>query len=667
MSVFNFIAEGYVLHLNSHTQKTKFNSHHFPYLNIRKLTTLLILSFFSCYSLANDNYEKALNSFQKNDYKTSIIHLKNSLKDNSEHLSSRVLLAKNYLVLAQGSNAENQLAFAQKEGVSNSILSPLFAQAYLAQNKFDRVLEILTPRNNSLQFKSKMLAYRGLAYLGKNDLNSANNSFKESLALIPTNIDSILGQAKVLLKQEKTIPAIPLIEQALNLQPDNQHALLMAAITYKSNQQNDKALTTINYLLAIEPEGLSALLVRSTLLIELEKYDDALIDINIIIKSIPNEPVTNYIKANALNAINSYDEAKKTQVHLAATIKKIPKKLKDKQPIYYFVAGLANFQESNYESAEKALLTYNKFASQDVEGLKLLARTQMALGANTQAKKHLMAASFIDETDHELQSLLGRINVLTGNLGKAEYYFNLVIQAQPDSIIAQTDLAKLYLFNGQFYKIAQLFSLALTNEQYALSLQSEILFMLAKAYQETEQYSDAINIIDKLITLEPNNSYAHQMHGSLSGLIKNFSQAKKSYLTSQSLDENNFQVVILLARFASAEGKPEEAITLLKQQLIKGDNSALFIELGDVYNKIKDEQNASLFYRKALSLNPSSVLSLTKIINEHIVKNEILKAITVLENYTRKYDATPEVYELPQRYTLKTTNIHKHFILRTSS
>ena len=598
------------------------------------------------YAATENSFEKALNSFQQQDYASSIIHLKNSLQNNSKHLSSRVLLAENYLALRQAKNAETELETAKKNGASNAKISPLLAQAYLQQKQYDKVLEILTPRSSDLNFKSQILAYRGLAYLGKKELILAQQSLDEALALVPINIDAILGLAKLALAEENNVKALTFIEKAKGITSNNKHALLMAAVTYKLINDQKNSLSNVNQLLSLEPDNYSALLIRATLYSELAMHKEALADIDKIVIAIPNEPISNYVKMLSLTATNENDYAEQTRLHLATIIDGISQEIMAEQPIYYFLSGLVSFKSGAFERAEKEFLKYYKINPEDFNVIKLLARTQMALGEYFQAKKHLIKAHLLDQNETEIISLLGRVSMLLGELDKAEYYFNLALKAQPQSLTAQTDLARLLLFTGKFHKLIQLFSLAEKSNQYAESIGTELLFMLAKAYLETKNYPSALTITEKIITLEPNNSYAYQLKGSLAGLMGNYAQAEQNYLTSISLDKSNFQVVMLLARFEAAQGKYQQAITRIQNQLAYGDNSALFNELGDIYTQTKDHSNATIYYRKALAHNPSSVLSLTKIVDKLVANNEIAAAITSVEEYLRKYDGNPDIHQL---------------------
>lgn len=614
---------------------------------------LALISFFISYSSlasAENNpenfFEKALISFQNKQYSTSIIHLKNHLKQTPEHLSSRVLLAENYLALSQGLNAETELNIADKLSPNNAKISLLLARAYLLQKKYDQVLEILIPRHHDIHFQSAILAYRGLAYLGNKQYLLSEKELEKSLNIVPINIDAILGMAKLALANKNNTKAIQYIEKASSIAPENKHALLMAAITYKLLQDTKQALAAANKLLQLEPNNYSALLIRANLYADLKQHESSLKDIEKITQEMPNEPISNYVKFLSLNAINEDSSADETLAHLEAIMGIIPKEIMDEEPIYYFLAGLINFQSGAFESAEKSLLKYYNFYPEDLSAIKLLARAQMASGQYAQARKYLIKGHLLNQKELEILSLLGKVSMLLGQLSKAEYYFKLVNKYQPNSLTAKEDLARLYMVSGKQEKLINLFPDAINNKNTSQQLSNETLFMLASAYQESNDLTSALIITEQIIKQEPNNSYAFQLRGSLLGLMGNIAQAQQDYIKAVKLDANNFQVVMHLSRLELAQGKAEQAISRLKKQLEKGNNSALFIELGDSYSKIGDTKNADIYYRKALTHNPSSILSLTKVVEKHVANNEITEAINTVEEYLKKYDGNPEAHHL---------------------
>lgn len=621
---------------------------------INLICVALLALFTSSNSIAEVDpkvYEEALTTYHNGDYKTSIIHLKNILAEDSSHLASRVLMAENLLAQGNGMAAEIELNIAKKEGAALKLLAPLYAKAYLMQNKFDRVLSLQSEISTGARYQNKMTTFYGLAYLGKNDLKKASVAFDKVLAVNPSSVDAILGKAKVALKNEKLVDAQKIINDVLTLSPDNKQALLMAAITQKQLNNNEAAFDYINHLLELSPNNYAAVLVRAVLLMDLNNHDAALADIEKIMSVMPNEPIANYIKLISAQSSNKLDLIQPTQIHLESVLGAISEDMMDEQPVYYFLKGLISFQAGAMESAEGAFSKYHKVFPNDTRVLKLLARAELALNNVYAARKYLIKAQLVDENDRETWSLLGRVNLMTGNIAESEFYLKKVVAAYPNSLSSNIDLAKLWLMKGDNEKSIQLLSEILGSDSTVINdgsenLNFELLVLLAKAYQQNKMPAEGLNITKVLIKNYPNVSNVNLMHATLLGLTGDLAQAKRFLELAIAQDESNDQAIIHLARVEAYEGNTQKAISRLKHQLLKGKSSVLMIELGDMYHFIKEDKEAVAWYQKALSNNQGSLVALNKIVKHFEINNKHQEALKVVNQYLDTFNDNGEVHLL---------------------
>lgn len=616
--------------------------------------TFLTLCLISCLSQrvyavevgkTEQNYEEALLSFQEGEYKTSIIHLKNILANNKVHLPSRVLLAENLIALGDGSGAEIELNNAKKGGAATRLLEPLFTRAYLLQNKFDDILNLPVSRNMSATYQSQLLALQGLAWLGKSDTKNAALNFNESLSLFSSNVQALLGKARIALLAEDNILAQDYINKALTVEPEHQQALLMAAITAKLLQNNTLSLQYAEQLIELNPNNYAALLVRAVLLIDKEKHAIALNDINKIIVAMPNEPIVNYIKIVSSQAVEDTKESAKTQHHLDTLMGAIPDEMMEEQPIYYFLDGIMSFQNGTFESAEKAFLKYHDKFPKDIRVLRLLGQTEMVLGNSFLARKFLVKAYLLDENDVETWSLLGRANMMTGNVAESEFYFQKALNHQSSNFSAQLDLAKLYLLQAQYQKVINLLSPSLLGsenlEQRAKvnpRLIYEMQLALAKSYQLKQDFSKSLLISESLITNFPYDSQVYLLHASTLGLSGDITQSKHYLNEAIKLDSTNLQAIIFLARIDAAEGNGVKAIERLKRLNVENKNSGVYIEIGNLYQHINQNDQALSWYQKALALDAASLTALEKVVQYFEKKQDVESALSAVTYYLSKFD-----------------------------
>ncbi|WP_159817805.1 XrtA/PEP-CTERM system TPR-repeat protein PrsT [Colwellia sp. 20A7] len=596
-------------------------------------------------------YEDALTSFHDGNYSTSIIHLKNILSVDNTHLPSRVLMAENLLAQGKGSLAEIELNFSKKEGAAIRLLAPLYAKAYLLQNKFDQVLSLPIELQTSDTYQSTMLTFHGFALTGDNQLEEARTKFNKALKLSPYNTEAFIGKTKVALKELNFDEAIELIDHTLTIDPNNIQALLMGAITYKQLKKGKLALEYITQLLTYEPNNYSALLVRATLLMDMQKHDLAISDIDKIVEVLPNEPIANYIKLLSAQASEQSQLTIEIKKRLDTVMTAIPEEVMDEQPIYYFLKGLISFQNNAMEAAQKAFIKYNKINPSDTQALKLIARTELALNNSYVARKYLMKAYLNDDKDSETWALLGQTNLMTGNISEAEFYFDKVMAAFPNELQPRIDLAKLLLLKGDYTKIVTVLSEVLEEDSTIRNetnndLNFELLLLLARAYQESNQLQAGLNISAVLIKNYPNNSSVNQIHATLLGLSGYLPQAKRFLEEAYALDNDNNQAVIHLARIDALQGDVDIAVERIKAQLVKNNNSDLMVELGDIYYYAKNIKEALVWYQKALSQNQDNVIALEKIVNHFERNKELTKALDIVNNYLNTHNDNSSIHLL---------------------
>ncbi|MEO9507908.1 MAG: tetratricopeptide repeat protein, partial [Nonlabens ulvanivorans] len=353
------------------------------------LYSLLFLLSFHVFAKNNSAYEDALNSFNVADYDASIIHLKNALKAQPDHLPSIVLFAENLLAKGESEQAELLLDDAKQQGADNSRLLPLFARTYLMQQRYNDVLALITPHNANSRYQSEMLTFNGLAFLGKSEYAESEQVLQQALKISPINSNAMFAFAKLDLKRNNIPAAKNWIDKALSLAPDHKQILITAAIIYKKNNDVAQALSLVERLLVLEPDNYNGLLIRSILLTDQGKHQEALNDINKIIEVIPNEPVTNYVKSLSSLSLGDKESYKNANEHLKNIINGLPEALIEQQPIYLFIDGVVNFRQNLMEKADDSLTQYNKKLPKDVTAIKLLARTKLALGSYGAAQKLL--------------------------------------------------------------------------------------------------------------------------------------------------------------------------------------------------------------------------------------------------------------------------------------
>ena len=606
------------------------------------ISVLLSGSIVAAQSSSHEPFENALKSFYMEDLNAAVIHLKNALKNNPKHLPSRILMAEILIAQGDGAGAEIELEFAEQGNADDKKILLLMLEAYLLQNKFDQVINKAIPLPESDKLSSDILVLKGRALFNKNNAVLAKDEYENALKFNPRNPEALLGLAQVAYKRNQFDEALNNIDQTLELAPLNTNAMQLKASIHQIQGDIEHAVKAISEAIAINVKHFPALLTRASIFIEQQKFTEALADVNVILKDIPNEPRANYLKAIITNALGLAEEFSKTTSHLDIVLTGMPDDIMKENPIYYYLAGLVNFNQGEFLKAQDDLRDYLGIVSDDIRAMKLIAQVEFALNEAYSAKNHLIKARLLEPDDIQIWTLLGKAYHLTGEVEKAELYFADVVEALPLSASALLDLGNLQLNMGQTNK-------AIENLIKAKELSQnnpQITFKLSQAYQQSKQFQKALDIIISLIKVDPNSSYLYLQQGTLLGTLNKHVEARESFNQALTLDDNNIEAIVHLSRMDMIEGKVTNARARLLAKLeTSPEQPMLLVELGNTFTQQSEIDQARSYYEKAYSLNRNSTLAVNKVLDVYSAKNDIDKAISVAAEFISRNNKNAQIQQ----------------------
>lgn len=616
-------------------------------LHFFRCIAYLLLSFFS-FSTAgtttNSHYESAVVSFKTSDFNTTAIHLKNSLSERPDHIPSRVLNARLLVALGKANEAKIELKKAKKYGADKVYLAPYLMDAMLLQREFDQVLSFVDEHLNlyNQSINNAFMLYQAKALSGKHLYSKADRVLLQILKNSPSNLNAILGRAQIALKRGEVAESLVLTNEAMTLDNNNINVLLMSAVVNQISGQVDLAKSHVLRVLQMDPKNTSARLTYSVLLLESGELLAAKKELDKILTTVPNEPGANFINYLASVSLGRVKESQESITHLTNILDAMPDDIQHDFPILLYLSSVVNFQQANYNKAEKFLVKYLKINNEDHKARKLHAKINLAQKKFALAESILARLVTYQPTDIETIVLYGKVLFVQGRYDKAKYFFQKAFEIQPEPIESTLNLAKIHMINGEYQDVISKIS---THKQ--LNENPEALLLLVKAYLETDEPNSALTHIEDLQSLLPNDSYVHQIKGSALGLSGDITNAKLSYQQAMLLSPKNSQALIHLARIDAHQNKFEEAILKLTEHNKEfGPNSAVLIELGDVYLGTKNIDSAEKMYLKALSVNSSSYFALTRLVALYQKNKNIHQAITLTETYLLKNKENKETYEV---------------------
>ncbi len=260
------------------------------------------------------------------------------------------------------------------------------------------------------------------------------------------------------------------------------------------------------------------------------------------------------------------------------------------------------------------------------------------------AIEHLEAITRVNSSDAESWVVLGRLYRLNNQSAKAEEAFKKVLNSDPNSKNALVNLVQLYLDQGEIDQAVELLKKIPEGEK-----DSQLLGMLAFAYTQAHDFSNAITTYEKVLAEDPDNqevrrAYAEALMGGgkteaarseLAKILKadpedgptylrlaqldrqegRFDQARQELERAKALLPDNLEVPYQQAQLEDTVGNEDKAIQLL-QGLVKqsekpegqyslpeANNHAIFLErLGLIYRSQEKFDQALAVFKQVVAL-----------------------------------------------------------------
>jgi putative PEP-CTERM system TPR-repeat lipoprotein len=584
--------------------------------------------------MANNAYEDALKSFHKHEYKETIIHLKNALKKDIDHIPSRILLSETLIAQGKGEMAETELYGLQARGVDFNQIIALLAQSLILQKKYKKVLDIATSGYRGNNIESLVLFARGQAHLGLNQLRQAEQAFNETLVLQSDFQLAMLGIAQVAMNKNDLSKANKFIEKALASYEPLINAWIMKSSLYQLQGLHEKALATINRAVKQKPEHLQARLNRATLYISDESWSKSAQDLDFILTKIPLEPRAKYLRAIVSAKLGNDEDSKAKLNEVILTLNTISDAVMRQNPSYIFLAGVTNFNFGNLEDARHYFQSFLNVKENDYNSLRYLATIDLKQGKPEDAKNLLSKASLYYPDNPTLLSLLGISLMELGKVEKAKHYFEKVVNLTPGYALSLSNLAQSEILSGNYSQAISNLLDAKKNDDNSTS----ITLLLVEAYLKTKQFDKAKVLTSKLIEGQPKNSYFQRQHGIALGFSGDITNARIAFQQAIKLQPENSKAIIHLARMELIEQGPQQAIDLLKKHLtLQPNNTQLIVELGDIYMISNQIEIALEQYQKAFDFDNHNAFTLSKLINYYFITGKYNKAEPILLAYLQKH------------------------------
>ena len=376
---------------------------------------------------------------ERGDLRTAQIELRNAVKQAPGNVEANYRLGIVQLQLGDAVAAERQLKLARDQGQDPRSLRLPLAQSYLAQGKFQPLLDEFPAEGEPAQ-AGPILVLRALSQLGLDDRAAARATAAEAERVAPQLAEAPLAVARVALAEQDYAAAERAVGRTLALDGKRVEALLMRGQLL--NARGDRAGATAALDAAVEQSGgsLAARLERANVLIAAGQDAKAKEDVDAVLKAEPRSPAGSYFQAVLLSRAGDYQGADQALQRIQPLLGRFPRG--------YVVQALVKFNLGQLEQAAEAAQRHVARAPDDLEGVRLLATIDLAAGRADKAIEALSRLVASGRADAAVLDLIGRAYAQGGRASDAVQSFQRAAEMAPENAGILTRLASSRLQMG---------------------------------------------------------------------------------------------------------------------------------------------------------------------------------------------------------------------------
>jgi|GEM_PF-3092476 len=499
-----------------------------------------------------------LDSYEKGDFKTALIQLKNAVKDDPDNAAARFELGQIELRIGDYPAASKEFTVAQARGYPAAKTVPALARALLMQNEFDKVLKTVQPCPDDPICRSEVLALQGHAHLAQNDIPAAAAAVRGAIEAQPSSLIAQTTQAMVLMAQGDLAAAETLIDDILTRAPKSVEASSLKGELRRQAGDYAGAARAFRAALAITPGNLP---VRTQLVMALmadNRTDEITDEIDQILRQDPHASSALYIKAVHLARAGKMDQALSTLRPIESEVARDPRGA--------FLLALVQAGNNNLESALSYALVFHTRSPGNLAGTKLLATIYARLGSYDRVIVLLAPLHEKLSQDVEALDLLGSAYLAEGRIKEANDVLAEAVQLRPDADATRGRfaLARLRGTDTRDEGIHELEDLVGRNPD-----QAQYGAILVGAYVSVGKYDRAIALASTAITRAPTRPQPLTLRAAAHLGKGNETEALTDLDSALALDPGFVPAALMLSDYHLRRGEFSESRALIDRLLLR--------------------------------------------------------------------------------------------------
>jgi len=579
----------------------------------------------------------------KGEINVGVIQLKNALLADPANKEARLLLGQAYLTQKDGLSAEKELRRAQELGAAREdVLAPL-GRALLMTGQNGKVLQEINPESgDSESLRLDILVLQGEAYLATGKLAMAGEQFSRALELKPTEVEALLGKARIAYHNKDTAGATELIGRALSSEPDNTNAWALKGELLRAAGQQQEAQAAFEKALAADPDNVAARVGHATVLLVLGEPDQANEEIDGLLKSYPGLYLAHYLKALVLNQQQQLGPAQESVQH---ALKQAPGHLPS-----HLLAGTIAYQQGDLNQAEQQLRIYVNGAPGNSQASKLLAATLLKLEQPDKAIEVLEPGVSSASQDAQYLSLLGSACLSLGDTARGMQYLEQAAAIAPDVAGIRAQLAIGQLVQGDVEQgISELKSAVDLGQGL---VQADVLLVIV--YLNHKDFDQALTAADALAKKMPDSPVPLNLKGAALLGKNDRAGARQAFEAALKLQPKFIPAQLNLAQLALMDGDTAAAETRYRNVLSddEGNLSAL-LALASLADRNGQSEQSAQWLKQAHEQHPEAIQPALLLVQHYLQQDETTRALDLAGEVVVAHPRDPLVLRTLAQVQLK--------------
>jgi len=563
----------------------------------------------------------------------AVLNLKSALQQSPDSAPARFALGEVYLEIGDGASAEKEFQRAQEAGMNEAALKLPLARSWLLQKEYDRVLSDLPLPAEGGTDREFILTLHGQAFLGKGDLDAAEEMFDQAVALNAQSVGGLVGQARVAMSRSDFDTAKAREAAVEKLDPDAIETLSLKGDLAYATKDFATAEATFKTLSDKRPQSLLYRLGLAWAQNGSGKADDALKTLQPVLKALPNNPQANYLMGLVHYDKKDYQDARNAMgVVLAAS---------SDNPAALLISGASSYSLKEYEQALGFLNRFVALSPKYEPGLKLLAMTQMQLGQPDRARATLEPiANSKDLKDGEILQVVGAAAAASGDLQSGKNYLERAVVLDPGDASLRAKLGMMRIGLGED-------EAGVTDLSAAAKANPDLNVDLAAGFIRAGQYDKALDTAHQIQREQPKSAVGYVIEGMAQDRLKHEDEAKAAYKKALEIDPAAGDAAHNLAVISERHNQFKDARQIYADFLKKNpDNVPILMQLAQLDARLGDATELGTTLNHIVKLVPEDPAPRILLGRFYLSQNNYAKAEEVTQEVLQNASSNPALLQV---------------------